>query len=85
MRLRVGRTVVVALMLLAGASAARAQTAETDKHIFWVLPAFNVDDKQQTNVLTPRQKFDVWAQGAEDPIGLAFKAGQTALVNGPLK
>jgi hypothetical protein len=81
---RVGRIVVITLVALGLSASAHAQTAQADDehspgHVFWVLPAFNVDNQQQAGSLTARQKFDVWAQGATDPIGLAFKGVQAAL------
>jgi len=80
----VGRIVVITLVAFGLSATAHAQTAQADDehspgHVFWVLPAFNVDNQQQADPLTPRQKFDLWTQGAADPIGLAFKGVQAAL------
>jgi hypothetical protein len=80
----VGRIVVITLAAFGLSATAHAQTAQADDehspgHVFWVLPAFNVDNQQQADPLTPRQKFDLWAQGAADPIGLAFKGVQAGL------
>ena len=84
---RIGRIVVITLVALGTSVAARAQTAQSGQpaqqhssnHVFWVLPAFNVDDRQQAVPLTPHQKFDMWAHGSTDPIGLAFKGVQAGL------
>jgi hypothetical protein len=48
-------------------------------HIFWVVPAFNVEYLKHVKPLTPREKFNEWARGAYDPLGLAAKATQAAL------
>lgn len=47
-------------------------------HIFWVVPAFKVDYGGVFKPLTPKEKFQEWAQSAYDPLGLAvgaFEAG----------
>lgn len=52
--------------------------AGSPRHIFWVVPAFNVDYAKNFHPLTPKEKFDEWARGAYDPLGLAaaaFEAG----------
>ena len=48
-------------------------------HIFWVVPAFNVEYIKHVPPLTPREKFQEWARGAYDPVGLSAKAVQTGL------
>jgi hypothetical protein len=57
-----------------GASA----TGGSPGHIFWVVPAFKVDYAGKFQPLTPKEKFQEWAQGSYDPLGLgvgAFEAG----------
>lgn len=47
-------------------------------HIFWVIPAFNVDYLHHFKPLTTKQKFKEWTQGVYDPLGFgvgAFEAG----------
>lgn len=47
-------------------------------HIFWVIPAFNVNYGKRFKPLTPKEKFQEWAQGEYDPLGLGvglFEAG----------
>ncbi len=47
-------------------------------HIFWVVPAFKVNYAGHFKPLTPKEKFQEWAESAYDPIGLgvtALKAG----------
>jgi hypothetical protein len=47
-------------------------------HIFWVVPAYKVDYSRNFKPLTPREKFNEWAQDTYDPLGLgvgAFEAG----------
>ena len=47
-------------------------------HIFWVIPAFKVDYAKEFEPLTPKEKFQEWAQSSYDPMGLtvgAFEAG----------
>ena len=55
-------------------------TATTDSpgHIFWVIPAFRVDYGKGFQPLSPKEKFQEWARGSYDPLGLgwgAFEAG----------
>lgn len=53
-------------------------TTGSPGHIFWVVPAFKVDYAGKFQPLTPKEKFQEWAQGAYDPLGLAagaFEAG----------
>lgn len=55
-----------------------SQFSGSPRHIFWVVPAFNVDYASNFHPLTPKEKFDEWARGAYDPLGLAagaFEAG----------
>lgn len=55
-------------------------TAEqgSPKHIFLVVPAFEVTYDKKFERLTPRQKFDEWARGAYDPAGLGLYAFEAA-------
>ena len=48
-------------------------------HIFWVIPAYKVAYLKKVKPLTPREKFDEWARGAYDPLGLAGAAAEAAL------
>jgi hypothetical protein len=43
-------------------------------HIFWVIPAYKVDYLHQFKPLTPKEKFQEWAQSEYDPLGLAAGA-----------
>lgn len=43
-------------------------------HIFWVVPAFQVNYSGHFKPLTPRQKFHDWLQGVYDPLGLGLTA-----------
>jgi hypothetical protein len=55
------------------------QQAQTEKqaqksspgHIFWVIPAYKVDYAGHFQPLTPKGKFQEWAQSEYDPLGLA--------------
>ncbi|MGH9451231.1 MAG: hypothetical protein ACRD11_11945 [Terriglobia bacterium] len=53
------------------------------RHIFWIVPAFNVDYQNNMKPLTPRQKFDLWARGAYDPLGLSVRAAEAGLEHSP--
>lgn len=46
-------------------------TAGSPGHIFWIVPAFKVNYAGGFKPLTPKEKFQEWAQGAYDPLGLA--------------
>jgi len=48
------------------------------KHIFWLVPAFNVTYQTKFQSLTPREKFDEWLDGTYDPRGLALYAFESA-------
>ena len=52
-------------------------------HIFWVVPAFKVDYGKKFTPLTPREKFEEWAQSAYDPLGLGAGAAEAALEHSP--
>lgn len=49
-------------------------TSGSPGHIFWVVPAFKVNYTGQFKPLTPKEKFQEWAQSAYDPLGLAAGA-----------
>lgn len=49
------------------------------KHIFFVIPAYNVDYGHHFTPLSAHEKFLEWAQGAYDPMGLAGSATEAAL------
>jgi hypothetical protein len=49
-------------------------TAGSPGHIFWVVPAFKVNYAGGFKPLTPKEKFQEWAHGAYDPLGLAAGA-----------
>jgi hypothetical protein len=53
-------------------------TPSSPRHIFWVVPAFNVAYTQKFTPLTSRQKFDEWATGTYDPRGLGLYAFESA-------
>jgi hypothetical protein len=40
-------------------------------HIFWVVPAYKVNYGKNFKPLSPREKFQQWAEGVYDPLGLA--------------
>ena len=48
--------------------------AGSPRHIFWVIPAFQVSYSGHFSPITPRRKFRDWAQGAYDPLGLGVRA-----------
>ena len=66
-------------MSMAAFQSAGADDHGSTSHIFWVLPAFNVEYGKDTLPLTTREKFDEWARGAYDPIGLSVKVTEAAL------
>jgi hypothetical protein len=47
-------------------------------HIFWVIPAFKVDYAKGFEPLTPKEKFQEWAQSSYDPMGLTVGAFEAA-------
>ncbi len=49
-------------------------TTGSPGHIFWVVPAFKVDYQQGFKPLTTKEKFQEWARGAYDPVGLSLGA-----------
>jgi len=48
------------------------------KHIFGVVPAYNVSYLKHFKPLTPRQKFDLWLRGTYDIGGLGLNAAEAA-------
>lgn len=57
----------------------KATATESPKHIFFVIPAYNVDYGHTFVPLTSHEKFTEWAQGAYDPIGRSADAIEAAL------
>ena len=54
-------------------------TSGSPGHIFWVIPAFKVDyGKGGFKPLTVKEKFQEWAKGAYDPLGLGAGAVEAA-------
>lgn len=53
-------------------------TNESPGHIFWVIPAFKVDYGKGFKPLTPKEKFEEWAKGSYDPLGLGAGAFEAA-------
>jgi hypothetical protein len=47
-------------------------------HIFWVEPAYKADYLHNFKPLTPREKFNEWAQAAYDPLGFGVVAFEAA-------
>lgn len=53
-------------------------TTGSPGHIFWVIPAFKVTYNSKFTPLSPKEKFQEWAQSEYDPLGLGvgvFEAG----------
>lgn len=48
-----------------------SSTSGSPGHIFWIVPAYKVNYSGQFKPLTPKEKFQEWAQSAYDPLGLA--------------
>jgi len=48
------------------------------KHIFGIVPAFEVSYLKHFKPLTPREKFEEWARGTYDPGGLGLYAAEAA-------
>lgn len=53
-------------------------TAGSPGHIFWVIPAYKVNYAGGFKPLTPKEKFQEWAQGSYDPLGLTAGAVEAA-------
>jgi len=66
-----------------GGTAQASDNKGSPRHIYWVIPAFNVTYLKHVKPLTPRQKFTQWARGAYDPVGLALGAAEAALEHSP--
>jgi len=52
--------------------------SNSPKHIFWLVPAFNVTYQTKFEPLTPRGKFNEWFGGTYDPRGLGLYAFESA-------
>ena len=55
-----------------------SSTEGSPKHIFLVVPAFNVTYMKTFKPMTPREKFQEWLQGTYDPRGLGLYAFESA-------
>jgi hypothetical protein len=53
-------------------------TTGSPGHIFWVIPAFKVDYQKRFKPLTAKEKFQEWARGSYDPLGLGAGAVEAA-------
>ena len=49
-------------------------TTGSPGHIFWVIPAFKVTYQSKFKPLSPKEKFQEWAQSEYDPLGLGAGA-----------
>jgi hypothetical protein len=49
-------------------------TSGSPGHIFWIVPAFKVNYAKHFEPLTPKEKFQEWAQSSYDPLGFAISA-----------
>ena len=59
--------------------APQSSTADSSpKHLFYVVPAYNVAYGHEFKPLTPRQKFHEWFEGTYDPRGLGLVAAEAA-------
>ena len=58
--------------------AGTSATSDSPGHIFWVVPAFKVDYGKGFKPLTTKEKFNQWARGAYDPLGLGAGAVEAA-------
>jgi hypothetical protein len=54
------------------------ETNHSPGHIFWVVPAFKVEYGQEFQPLSVKEKFQEWARGAYDPLGLGAGAAEAA-------
>lgn len=57
----------------------QAATQGSPKHIFFIIPAYNVDYLKNVHALSPHEKLQEWEDGAYDPIGLAAGATEALL------
>ena len=55
-------------------------TSGSPGHIFWVVPAFKVDYSGTFKPLTPREKFQEWAEDTYDPYGLVVGAVEAGTI-----
>jgi hypothetical protein len=55
-----------------------SDTTGSPGHIFWVIPAFKVDYQKRFKPLTAKEKFQEWARGSYDPLGLGAGAVEAA-------
>ena len=53
-------------------------TTGSPGHIFWVIPAYKVSYQKGFQPLTPKEKFQEWAKGSYDPLGLGAGAVEAA-------
>ncbi len=60
---------------------ASSATSGSPGHIFWVVPAYKVNYSGHFKPLTPKEKFQEWAESAYDPLGL----GVTVIQAGTLE
>lgn len=59
-------------------------TTGSPGHIFWVVPAYRVNYQHKFQPLSPREKFNEWAESVVDPLGLTLGAVEAAtLQNSP--
>ncbi len=49
-------------------------------HIFWVVPAYKVEYGENFKPLSPKEKFQEWAQTEYDPLGLGVGAFEAATI-----
>src|SRR5579864_8117093 len=54
------------------------ETSHSPGHIFWVVPAFKVEYGKEFHPLSVKEKFQEWAHGAYDPLGLGAGAVEAA-------
>lgn len=55
-------------------------TTGSPGHIFWVVPAFKVEYGHKFQPLTAKEKFQEWARGAYDPLGLGTGVVEAATI-----
>ena len=55
-------------------------TTGSPGHIFWVIPAFKVNYAGGFKPLTPKEKFQQWAQDSYDPLGVAVGAVEAGTI-----
>lgn len=62
-----------------GATESTAPQAGSPKHIFFIIPAYNVEYLKNVKPLSAHEKLAEWEDGAYDPIGLAAGATEALL------